>query len=145
MEYAIGSVLAILVAALGYAVGFDRDRAFYPTALMVIGSYYVLFASMAGSLNTVAVESVVASAFSIAAIIGFKRSLWWVAAATVGHGLFDLVHHRFIENPGVPAWWPGFCCAFDVIFGAAIAVRLLGRARQERAQLRGGSFTRAGR
>jgi hypothetical protein len=24
------------------------------------------------------------------------------------HGVFDFVRHFFIDNPGVPQWWPGF-------------------------------------
>jgi hypothetical protein len=43
----------------------------------------------------------------------------------MGHGVFDSVHHWFIENPGVPHWWPGFCLAFDVILGAWLAPRLM--------------------
>ena len=125
MEYAIGSILALAVGGFGLSTGFDRGRAFYPTILIVVASYYILFAAMGASSRTLAAEIVVAGGFSLIAVIGFKRSLWWVAAATAGHGVFDLVHHWFIENPGVPPWWPGFCLSFDVMFGAFIAVRLL--------------------
>ena len=59
------------------------------------------------------------------AILGFKRNLWLVAAALAGHGVFDFVHHLFIENPGVPRWWPGFCPAFDGIVSAWLALRLI--------------------
>jgi hypothetical protein len=38
-----------------------------------------------------------------ATIVGFKRSLWLVAAALAVHGVFDLFHGQWIENPGVPA------------------------------------------
>ena len=106
-------------------IGFDRQRAFYPTVLMVIASYYVLFAVMGASGRTLAAEIVVASVFFLLAVVGFKTTLWLVVAATVGHGVFDFAHHWFIENPGVPHWWPGFCLAFDVSFGAFLAVRLL--------------------
>jgi len=70
-------------------------------------------------------EIVVASVFFLLAVVGFKTTLWIVVAATVGHGVFDFGHHSFIENPGVPHWWPGFCLAFDVSLGAFLAVRLL--------------------
>jgi hypothetical protein len=43
----------------------------------------------------------------------------------IGHGTFDFVHHFFIDNPGVPRWWPGFCLAFDALFGVLMAWRLL--------------------
>ena len=45
MEYLIGAVLAAVVFAFARLVGFDRDRVFYPTLLIVIATYYILFAS----------------------------------------------------------------------------------------------------
>jgi hypothetical protein len=53
-------------------VEFDRDRALYPTVLIVIASYYVLFAAMSESVHTVLLESIVMAGFSIAAVVGFK-------------------------------------------------------------------------
>jgi hypothetical protein len=67
----------------------------------------------------------VAGGFLLFAVLGFQRSLWFAVAGIIGHGVFDFVHHVFIENPGVPRWWPGFCMTYDVIFGAWLAVRLL--------------------
>lgn len=125
MEYLVGLILAVAVAGFAAAVGLDRDRAFYPTVLIVIASYYVLFAVMGGSSRALLVETIVASGFLLLVVFGFKGSLWFAAAAIVGHGVFDFVHHRFIENPGVPGWWPGFCMTFDVVFGAWLAVRLM--------------------
>ena len=125
MEYAIGLILGLAVASAAAIIGFDRDRAFYPTVLSVIASYYVLFAVMGASGRTLVAEIVVASVFFLLAVAGFKTTLWVVAAATVGHGVFDFAHHSFIDNPGVPHWWPGFCLAFDVSLGAFLAVRLL--------------------
>ncbi len=127
MEFAIGLVLSLAVTGSATAIGFDRERAFYPTLLIVIASYYVLFAAMGASRQIVIVESVVAGAFLLVAVIGFKTSLWLVVAALVGHGVFDFVHHLFIENPGVPHWWPGFCLAVDVIAGGFLAVLLMKR------------------
>lgn len=125
MEYVIGLCLALAVAGLAIFVGFDRDRAFYPTALIVIGSYYVLFAAMGASNRILVMEIAVAIGFLLLATIGYKKSLWLVAIATAGHGVFDAVHHFIIENPGVPQWWPGFCMTFDVIFGAVLAAELM--------------------
>jgi hypothetical protein len=125
VEYLIGLILSVAVAAFATLIGLDRDRAFYPTVLIVIAAYYVLFAVMGGSSRALLVETIVASGFLLLAVFGFKGSLWFAVAAIVGHGVFDLVHHRFIENPGVPGWWPGFCMTFDVVFGAWLAVRLM--------------------
>ena len=65
--------------------------------------------------------------FSFLAVLGFKRTMWLAAAGIAGHGAFDLLHHLFIENPGVPVWWPGFCAAVDLILGGWLAIRLLKR------------------
>ncbi len=127
MEYLIGVVLSLVVAGIARSVGFGRERAFYPVVLIVIASYYVLFASMGAPGRVVILESVVAAVFLLAAVIGFRGSLWVVVAGLVAHGIFDLVHHRFIENPGVPSWWPGFCLAFDVVAGGFLAVLLMRR------------------
>jgi hypothetical protein len=125
MEYGIGVILSLTVTGLAAVIGFDREHSFYPTVLIVIASYYVLFAVMGGSRQTLLFEIAVATAFSVFAILGFKHNLWLVAAAIAAHGLFDFAHYLFIDNPGVPNWWPGFCATFDVIVGGWVAVRLI--------------------
>ena len=109
MPYVIGIVLSSSVALFASRVGFDRDRAFYPKVLIVIASYYVLFAAMSGSAYTVLLESLVMTGFSIAAIVGFKSSAWIVVGGLAGHGVFDAIRGYALENPGVPIWWPAFC------------------------------------
>jgi hypothetical protein len=120
MEYAIGIALALVVAGSAAVVGFDRDRAFYPTVLVVIASYYVLFAVMSGSLHAVLVESAITTAFAALAVLGFRNRLWIVAAGLAGHAVFDAVHGSLVTNPGVPAWWPAFCLAYDATAAGAM-------------------------
>src|SRR5436190_24384513 len=117
MEYLIGTVLAGVVCAFALLVGFDRDRVFYPTLLIVVAHYYILFAVMGTAGDSLLMESLAAGGFLTLAVAGFKKSAWLIVAGLVGHGVFDFLHHRFIENPGVPVWWPGFCLAFDIFAG----------------------------
>jgi hypothetical protein len=84
MPYLIGLVLSAGVAVFARVVGFDRDRAFYPTVMIVIAAYYVLFAVMSGSVQTVVIESVVMTLFAAAAVAGFKSSAWIVVVALAG-------------------------------------------------------------
>jgi hypothetical protein len=121
MPYIVGMLLSAGVAVFARYVGFDRDRAFYPTVVIVVALYYVLFAVMSGSVQTVVVESVVMLLFAIAAVVGFKSSAWIVVAALAGHGVFDAVHGHIIENAGVPAWWPAWCLSYDVGAAAGLA------------------------
>jgi hypothetical protein len=130
MAYIIGMVLALAVAAFARVVGFDRDRAFYATVVMVVASYYVLFAAMSGSLQTVLLESVGTTVFIIAAVVGFRSSDWIVAAALAGHGIFDLFHGHLVENTGMPLWWPAFCAAYDLAAGGALAWLISRRPRR---------------
>jgi hypothetical protein len=46
--------------------------------MIVIASYYVLFAAMSESLQTVLLESIVMTGFLVAAVVGFKTSAWIV-------------------------------------------------------------------
>jgi len=125
LPYVVGLVLSIGVAVFARLVGLDRDRAFYPTVLIVIASYYVLFAAMVGSMQTVLLESAVMVLFVIAAVAGFKASAWIIVAGLAGHGLQDAVHGHIVANAGVPAWWPAWCLAYDVGAAAALAWLLL--------------------
>jgi hypothetical protein len=127
MEYLIGFVLAAAVCVFAMVSGFDRDRAFYPTTMIVIAAYYILFAAMVGSTPALTIESSVAGVFIVLAVAGFKKNLWLVAAALCGHGVFDFFHHAFIQNPGVPVWWPGFCGSYDILAGIFLAVLLVRR------------------
>jgi hypothetical protein len=126
MPYVVGTVLSLAVAVFARTTGFDRDRAFYPTVTIVVALYYVLFAAMSGSVQTVLLESLVMAVFAIAAVAGFKSSVWIVVAALAGHGVFDAIHGYVLENSGVPLWWPAFCLAYDV--GAAAWLAWLIRA-----------------
>jgi hypothetical protein len=127
MEYLVGFLLSIATVVSAAVIGFDRERSFYSTVLVVIATYYVLFAVMGTSRRTLMIEIVIASGFFLFAVLGFKGNLWLVAAALLGHGVFDFIRPSLIANPGVPHWWPGFCLAFDLIFGGALALRLLQR------------------
>lgn len=136
MEFVIGIVLGAVIALSTAAIGFARDRSFYPTVLIVVASYYGLFAVMAGSLRTLAIEAIPMAVFWGLAVAGFKRSGWFVAIGLIGHALFDFTHKYFIENAGMPLWWPGFCLAIDFTLGAFLSYYLLRSRRRANAEMR---------
>jgi len=130
MEYIVGVALALFVCGAASWLGMDRDRVFYPTILIVIAWYYVLFAVIDGSGKVLLSEGAIAAVFTVTAVVGFKRNLWLVAAALAGHGVLDFFHHTLVQNAGVPRGWPGFCLAFDltaaVFVGCVLALRANG-------------------
>lgn len=130
MALLIGFALAFVVGVFGTVVSLDRDRAFYPTAMIVIASLYVLFAAMGAPPHTLVTELAVGAVFIGVATWGFKSSLWLVVLALAAHGIFDFFHGALVPNPGVPAWWPEFCLAYDVVAAAYLAWLLVrGRVR----------------
>lgn len=121
MAFLVGLALAIAVSVSATFIGFDRDRAFYPVVTVVVASYYDLFAVMAGSAQTLSLETVAFSAFALVSVVGFRTNLWLVVGALAGHGVFDVVHSRLISNLGVPEWWPMFCSSYDIAAAAYLA------------------------
>jgi hypothetical protein len=121
MEYIIGIVAAVTVGLFATAVGYDKDRSFYPVVLTVIAALYLLFAVMAGSTSSLLSETVPALVFVTIAAVGFRKSPWLVVAGLALHGVFDFFHRSVIANPGVPVWWPGWCLSYDVAAAAYMA------------------------
>jgi hypothetical protein len=121
MAYLIGLGLALAIALFARVVGLDRDRAFYPTVMIVIALLYGLFAAIGGSSVALAAESVGIVGFVALAVLGFRTSLWWVVAALAGHGAYDFFHPHLITNPGVPLWWPAFCGTYDIVAAVVLA------------------------
>jgi hypothetical protein len=95
--------------------------------MIVIASYYVLFAVTGGSTQVLIIESAVAAVFLGLALAGFRSTLWLVATALAAHGIFDFLHPHVYANPGVPVWWPSFCLAYDVLAAACLAWLLVSK------------------
>jgi hypothetical protein len=61
--------------------------------------------------------------FSTLAILGLKRSPWFLASGIVVHGLaWDSWHYR--NSVYVPDWYAIFCLVVDLAFGAYVAARI---------------------
>ena len=132
MEFIVGIALALLVCGAAAWLGMDRDRVFYPLILIVIASYYVLFAVIDGRNEVLLSELAIAAVFTGLAVAGFKRNLWIAVAALAGHGVMDFFHHQLVHNTGVPQGWPAFCLTFDVTAAAFVAVIIVARAGGKR-------------
>jgi len=132
MPTLIGITLALGICVLARWFSMDRDRAFYSAMTMVVGSYYVLFAVMAGPGAPLLSEIGVCIVFTVFAVLGFKKNPWFLVAGLFGHGVFDFFHSHVIGNNGVPHWWPEFCLSFDVAAAAFLATLLRSKILAER-------------
>ncbi len=121
MPYLIGVGLALLAGVFARVVGLDRDRAFYPTVLIVIALLYGLFAVLGGSVSALVAEAGGIIFFVVLGVLGFRYSAWLTVVGLAGHGVYDLFHPHVVANPGVPAYWPQFCMAYDVTAAVFLA------------------------
>lgn len=121
MEYLVGVLLALGVSLGATVSGLDRDRAFYTTVALAVGTYYLLFAVLGNLAEALAAEVVGFVVLAAVAVAGFRWNLWLVVVALAGHGAFDLVHPHVIANAGVPGWWPMFCMSYDVTAALCLA------------------------
>ena len=137
MTAVVGVALALGVGAAATVTGMDRDRALYPATLVMIAGLYVLFGAIDGRPVVIAVEVAGMIPFVAAALFGFRRSLWIVAAALLGHGVYDLLHPHLVDDAGVPPWWPAFCLAYDAAAALYLAWRLGGAGLDARLARRG--------
>ena len=124
MAYLSGTLLTLVLLVFAFWIRLDGDRGFYPTVMLFIACYYDLFGVMGGSTSALVQELLITLVFAGVAILGFKRNLWFVVAALLGHAGFDLVHEHVVTNPGVPLWWPAFCLSSDVAAAAFLSWRL---------------------
>lgn len=121
----------MLEALIGVAVGvltilFARvvrgQHWVYALGLLTLPSLYASFALRVGDQAVGIMEMVYGIPFLLAGLVfvfvSLRQSAMAVGAFWILHGLFDLVHGRFINNAGVPAWYPVFCFAVDVVVGA---------------------------
>lgn len=135
MEFFVGIALASFVCGAAAWLGMDRDRVFYPAVLIATASYYVAFAVVDGGPAALWSEVAIAAPFLVLAVLGFKRNLWLVVAALLGHGVMDVFHEALVHNTGVPPGWPGFCLMFDVTAAAIVGCVLVLRARRSGAEV----------
>jgi hypothetical protein len=125
----VGAVMALAVGLFGRLVGLERERAFYATTLAVIALLYDLFASMGGSRQALIGDSAIGAIFLALVVVGFRRNEWLIVLGLFAHGVMDLFHARLVDNPGVPAFWPAFCSAYDVVAAGWLAFVLRTGAR----------------
>ena len=65
--------------------------------------------------------------FGFLAWLGFRRSLWWLAAGWLAHVAWDVGLH-LDRSPGVvPAWYPLLCVGFDLVVVGYLLGRMNGR------------------
>ena len=116
--------IAVGLATIALARIVRGQRWMYSIGLVVLPTLYILFALRAGETALIAKEALYGAPFLIGgflfAFAGIRHSAAMVGVLWVLHGVYDVVHHRLFANPGVPDWYPVWCCAVDIVVGAYV-------------------------
>ena len=115
----IGALAAIAIWLMARQFQFDTERSFYPTLVVVIAGYYILFAAMTGV--GLLRETLIALGFTAGALTGVFHVRGLIALLLFVHGGDDIAHAYLIEQPVAPTWWPLFCGTLDAVLGVLIA------------------------
>lgn len=106
--------------------GLNSERHLLVGFLLGMPLVYVsryLFASTGRMANWFWVEVLGTSVFVALAVLGLKRSPWFLAIGIVTHGLaWDTWHYR--NSTYIPDWYAIACLAVDLVFGAYVAARV---------------------
>ncbi len=100
-------------------------RAMLAQALVVATFVYVAFAMAAMEDAWLMVEIGGVLLFVGIAYLGYRHSLWWLAAGWFAHVLWDVALHVAVDVDFVPLWYPVACIGFDVIVGVSIGRTLV--------------------
>ena len=116
----IGATVGLLTIV--FARFIRGERWVYSVGLLTLPSLYACFALRAGEQAVAVREMIYGIPYVVAGLmftfVGVRQSAIVVGLLWLLHGLYDLVHGRLITNPGVPGWYPIWCCVVDVVIGS---------------------------
>jgi hypothetical protein len=122
----VGAVNGAVFAGVAYAIS-RHTRPILVAGLIVAALLYVYHAAHARTSPTwLAAELAGVAVYSGMALRGLCGSLWWIAAGWALHAVWDVALH--LAGPGrafVPAWYPVWCGALDLVVGAVVAYRIV--------------------
>jgi uncharacterized membrane protein HdeD (DUF308 family) len=120
IEALIGAAVGVLTIVSARFI--HGERWLYSLGLLTLPSLYASFALHAGEQAAGAKEMIYGVPYVVAglvfAFVSVRQSAVVVGMFWLLHGLFDLVHSRFITNAGVPDWYPIFCFVVDAVIGS---------------------------
>jgi len=124
VPFLIGICLTIAVLGISGAIGLHKERGVWPSLLIAIATFYIVFALEHSDNGVIAFQSVIALGFMALALIGYKTSLWFIAAGLALHGVFDAISLKYSANPA-PDWWGPFCIGVDGLLALMLSIWIL--------------------
>ena len=121
-EFVLAVSLGVVLALpyLLYARRVRNRRRVFGIGLVAAAFIYVLFAVFAGTQRDLLVESSGVVLFGALAVLGIRRSAWFLALGWAAHVGWDLLLHPVDVSSYAPWWYPVTCIGFDLVVAGAI-------------------------
>lgn len=92
------------------------ERRVLAIGLVIAALIYLGFSLFPGADSpSLQLEASGVAIFGFLAWLGFRRSLWWLAAGWLAHVAWDVGLHLDRLSGGVPGWYPLLCVGFDLV------------------------------
>lgn len=117
---AIFAGVALALPYVLYAGRVRKSRSVFGIGLVVAAAVYVAFAVFAGAFREALIEGCGVVLFGGIAVLGMRRSSWFLALGWAGHVAWDLLLHPLDHSSYAPWWYPMACIGFDLLVAGAI-------------------------
>lgn len=130
----VGIIVAISLVLRFKKSKLEYNKFTYSLLLVTFPFYYFAFAIYGNDYDALMLEFVAGLVFFAVGLLSLKvKPVYRFGLLALGyilHGIYDITHHIFFINAGMPVWWPEFCGAVDVLIGLyLITIAFNSRAR----------------
>jgi len=114
-------------AIIGFIKLFNQGQQIqlWATTMTIILSIYIGFALKDKSKSQLLLQIAVAAIFLALTLAGLWSSPWYLVAALILHGFWDLLHDYKIIKTKVMPWYPDFCIVVDWVLGIFLGMDIL--------------------
>lgn len=122
MVFAAAEILIGILAAAGFVFiakkrGMRGEKQMYATGLVIAALIYVAFSLFSPTVGWKLFEILGVFIYLPFAYLGMKRSVAWLGAGWILHGVWDAGFHLSEAAAFVPSWYPYLCLGFDLFLG----------------------------
>lgn len=123
----MGLGLLLSGAIIGFIKLFNQEQQLqlWAITMTVILSIYIGFALKDDDKKLLLLQIAVAAFFLSLTLAGLWWSPWYLVAALILHGFWDLLHDYKIIKTKVMPWYPDFCIVVDWVLGIFLTIDII--------------------
>ncbi|SDR21122.1 hypothetical protein SAMN04515695_3438 [Pseudovibrio sp. Tun.PSC04-5.I4] len=115
-------ILGVIPLPVHFFLPLNISHQFAAIVLVLIAGVYMGYAFRDGRMHVILIELGVACLFAAAGLLGINGYPIAIVFAFSAHGVWDVLHHNFIDTQ-MPRWYIPFCAVYDWV--AALGLLLI--------------------